>query len=143
MVLGASLSASAQACNKAAAGKSCCASKKTASVDNGTTQVASVVMEADVIASTNPNIQKRTCEKSGSVSYYEKSVCEHSGSISWDEVKFDEGSKSFTRVASASMEKDSDAPASGKACAGQKDTKACCKNKTGAKACAGQKAGAQ
>ena len=87
-----SFSLNAQTCNKSAsAGKACCASKKTASVTtSGTdTKVASVVMEADAaLEASNGNISKRTCEMSGTTSYFEKSVCSTSGKISWDEVKF-------------------------------------------------------
>ena len=141
----ASFSSNAQSCNKSAsAGKACCASKKTAAVsisDSGT-KVASVVMEADaVIAASNGSITKRTCEMSGTTAYYEKSVCATSGKVSWDEVQFDADKKVFTKVASASMEKDETGKkVETKACAGKSEGKACCK-KDGAKACAGAKEG--
>jgi len=141
-----SFSLNAQTCNKSAsAGKACCASKKTASVTtSGTdTKVASVVMEADAaLEASNGNISKRTCEMSGTTAYFEKSVCSTSGKVSWDEVKFDAETKTFTKVASASMEKDENgAKVETKACcAGKSSGKGCCK-KDGAKACAGSKAG--
>lgn len=144
-ILVASFSSNAQSCNKSAsAGKACCASKKTAAVstsDSGT-KVASVVMEADaVIAASNGSITKRTCEMSGTTAYYEKSVCATSGKVSWDEVEFDADKKVFTKVASASMEKDETGKkVETKACAGKSEGKSCCK-KDGAKACAGAKEG--
>ena len=94
-----------KACTKKAGAK-CCASKKTAAVDAKTTQVASAMTEADIAAESDENISARVCEMSGSKAYYMKSVCEKSGSVAWDEVKFDGESKKFTKVASASMEKD-------------------------------------
>lgn len=142
-VLVASLSANAQ-CNKSAStGKACCAAKKTASVStsDAQTKVASAVMEADqVMKASNGAITKRTCEISGATSYYQKSECASSGKISWEEVQFDANSKSFTKVASASMEKDANgAKVETKACAGKSEGKACCK-KDGAKSCASKKA---
>ena len=138
-VLVASFSANAQACSKAAgSGKECCASKKTAAVSKSDdTKVASVVMEADAaVAASNGNITKRTCEISGATSYYEKSVCATSGKVSWEEVKFDADKKAFTKVASASMEKDEAGnKVETKACAGKSEGKGCCK-KDGAKSCA-------
>lgn len=138
-VLVASLGVNAQACSKSA-NKSCCAKKASAAAAvNGTndTQVASVMMEADAaVAASNGNITKKTCEISGATSYYEKSVCATSGKVSWDEVKYDADKKLFTKVASASMEKDDHgAKVETKSCAGKAEGKACCK-KDGAKSCA-------
>ena len=94
-----------KACTKKAGAK-CCASKKTAAVDSKTTKVASAMTEADVIAEADENISTRVCEVSGNKAYYQKSVCEKSGSVAWEQVEFDGESKKFTKVASASMEKD-------------------------------------
>lgn len=143
-ILVASFSANAQACNKSAsAGKSCCAAKKTASAAAANdTKVASVMMEADVAAKGNENITKRTCEISGTTAYYQKSVCATSGNISWDEVQYDANTKSFTKVASASMERTEDGKkVETKSCAGKSEGKACCAKKDGAKACAGKEKG--
>lgn len=142
-VLVASFSANAQSCSKTAEGKACCASKKTANATTGTdTKVASVVMEADAaIAASNGKYTKRSCEISGTTAYYEKAVCASSGKVSWNEVQYDADKKSFTQVASASMEKDENgAKVETKACAGKADGKACCK-KDGAKACSAKKEG--
>ncbi len=144
LVLFVSFNANAQTCNKSAsAGKACCASKKSASASTDTessTKVASAVMEADAaVAASNGNITKRTCEMSGTTTYFEKSVCSTSGKVSWDEVIFDTNTKSFTKVASASMEKNENGekvPA--KACAGKSEGKACCK-KDSAKSCSSSK----
>ncbi len=142
-ILVASLSANAQCSKSASAGKACCAAKKTASVSSADnqTKVASVVMEADeAMKASKGAITKRTCEISGATSYYQKSECSTSGKISWEEVQFDTEKKSFTKVASASMEKDANGvKVEAKACAGKSEGKACCK-KDGAKACAGKKA---
>lgn len=131
-VLVCSFTANAQACNKSAsAGKACCAAKKTASVSgaNEGTKVASVVMEADAaMTAAKGSITKRTCEISGASSYYQKSECSTSGKISWEEVQFDAEKKSFTKVASASMEKDENGTkVETKACAGKSEGKSCCK----------------
>ncbi|MCB9309900.1 MAG: hypothetical protein H6567_07585 [Lewinellaceae bacterium] len=133
IVLGA-MTANAQ-CTKSAS-KACCAKKSaSANASADATDVAAYVMAADKAAEGNENIEKRVCEKSGNVSYYEKSVCPMSGNVSWNEVKFDSQTSTFTRVASASMEKEmEEAPAATtKACAGQKDGKAC--SKKDGKAC--------
>ena len=99
-----------KACTKKAGAK-CCASKKTAAVDATTTQVASTqvasaMTEADIVAEADENISTRVCDVSGAKAYYQKSVCEKSGSVAWEKVEFDGESKKFTKVASASMEKD-------------------------------------
>ncbi|MBC7884234.1 MAG: hypothetical protein H7X99_02085 [Saprospiraceae bacterium] len=139
-ILAASLSSNAQTCTKSAsAGKACCASKKMASASSSVsdTKVASAIMEVDeAIVASNGNVVKRTCEMSGTTSYFEKSVSSDSDKISWEEVKYDTDTKSFTKVASASMEKDANgAKVVTKACCAKKDGKACCAKKDGAKAC--------
>jgi len=120
-----------KACTKKAGAK-CCASKKTAAVDSKTTRVASAMTEADVAADTDESIATRVCEVSGTKAYYQKSVCEKSGAVAWDEVKFDDQSKKFTKVASASMEKDVETGEvktmkAKKEC--KKGSKACCSKK--------------
>ncbi len=143
----ASFSANAQACNKSAtAGKACCASKKSASLDASAdasaASVASIMTEADIAAKGNENITKRTCEISGTSAYYQKSVCAVSGNISWEEVQYDANTKAFTKVASASMERTEDGTkVETKACSSKKEGKACCAKKDGAKACAGKEKG--
>jgi len=96
--------AQTKACSKA--GKKCCAKKaKTESTTSvGTpTQVASAmaVSEADAMAESDENIEKRVCEKSGATSYYQKAVCEKSGKVSWGEVSFCSKSKAFKTVETA------------------------------------------
>jgi hypothetical protein len=126
-------------CNKSAS-KACCASKSAAA---STTSAVSISDVDAVIAASNGSISKRMCEHSGTVSYFEKSVCTTSGKISWDEVQFDNEKKTFTKVASASMEKDENGvKVETKACAGKAEGKACCK-KDSAKACAGSKQGSK
>jgi hypothetical protein len=126
-------------CTKTSA--ACCANKKaqTNSTTTTETKVASLslVAEAEAAAEKNENIQKRVSEKDGTITYYEKSVCEHSGSVSWNQVEYNSSEKKFTRVASASVERNT-IPADvkpTKACSAQdmkacsKEGKACCKNK--------------
>ena len=123
-------SADAQSCSKSAtAGKACCASKKSASATTGTSNTVSFE-EADAALASNENVTKRTCEISGATTYYQMAT-DAQGVVSWEEVQFDATTKSFTKVASASMEKD---PATGEV----KEAKACCSKSKGAKACAGQ-----
>ena len=64
--------------------------------------------EADVAADADANVTTRVNDESGTKSYYMKSVCEKSGAVAWDEVNFCDKSKKFTKVASASMEKDAE-----------------------------------
>lgn len=117
----------------------CCSAKKTAAVStsNDQTKVASVVLESDeVMKASNGTITKRTCEISGAVSYYQKST--NAGKTNWEEVQYDAEKKSFTKVASATMEKDANgAKVEAKACAGQGEAKSCCKS--GAKKTEGSK----
>jgi len=130
------LSANAQCSKSTASGKkaSCakaCAAKKTAQAES-TTKVASAIAEAEVAAESDESIEKRVCEKSGSVSFYQKSVCEKSGKVSWNQVEYNSDSQSFTQVASASMEKDVETGEIKKG-----DKKSC--SKSCAKKCTGEK----
>lgn len=131
-VLVASLSANAQSCNKGAAGAkmSCCASKKAAAVD---TKADANLSEADAaMAASNGTITKKTCQMSGNTTYFEKAVNAETGEESWAEVEYDSATKTFTRVASASMEKDENGnKVQTKACAGQEKGKSCCSAKKG------------
>ena len=134
MMVGVSVNAQ-KACSKKAGAK-CCAKKKAATTasDVKTTRVASAMTEADIAADSDESIATRVCEVSGKKAYYQKSVCEKSGTVAWDEVQFCDKSKKFTKVASASMEKDIETgevkseKASKKACSkGAK--KGCCAKK--------------
>ena len=130
-------SANAQACSKAAEGKACCASKKSASLSMTD---AETLAAAELAASVDASIKKNVCEKSGSVSWTQKTVCEKSGSVSWEPVQYDAATQKFTKVGSVSMEKNADGTKT-KACSGAKegascsksaDKKACCASKKGA-----------
>ncbi len=106
MMVGVAANAQTAKCAKGAK-SACCAKKASASADaTPATRVASAMTEADIAAESNENITARTCAESGSKSYYMKSVCEKSGAVAWDQVNFCDKSKKFTKVASASMEKD-------------------------------------
>jgi len=130
------VAANAQSCTKGA-NKKCCAKKATASADAQVapaTRVASAMTEADVAAEADANVTTRVCDVSGSKSYYMKSVCEKSGAVAWDQVEFCDKSKKFTKVASASMEKDVETGAvkntsAKKSCSKDGAKKACCASK--------------
>ena len=79
----------------------------TASTDaSEATKVASFLVEADALAKATEDIKREECAKSGKVAYYEKSTCAKSGKVSWEEVNYCDKSKKFTKVASASMERE-------------------------------------
>lgn len=89
---------------------------------------------AELAASVDASIKREVCEKSGTVTYYQKSVAPDTGAETWERVEFDASTKKFTKVASASMEKD---PETGEV----KTKKACCAGKAEGKACAGKAEG--
>ncbi len=125
------VASNAQSCTKGAKKKGCCAKKAALKADAATktTSVAAVLTEAKVAANANENIEARTCEKSGTTSFFEKSVCAKSGSVSWNEVKFDESDKKFTRVAAVTMEKGAKKECSkSKKCCSKADAKKCSKD---------------
>lgn len=49
-------------------------------------------------ASLDASIEKRTCEKSGKVSFVRKSVCETSGKTSYTNVEYNADTKKFVNV---------------------------------------------
>lgn len=133
-----------KACTKKEGAK-CCASKKKASAEATTatsataTRVASAMTEADIAADSDENISARVCDVSGAKTYYMKSVCEKSGAVAWDEVKFCDKSKKFTKVASASMEKDVETGEVTDMKAEKKAKKAACKKGAKSACCAKKK----
>ncbi|MBT8231058.1 MAG: hypothetical protein HKO66_09705 [Saprospiraceae bacterium] len=132
----------------ASAKKSCaktcaktCTKSKTASVDASETKVASAMSAADLVADKDENIEKRVCDITGSVAYFQKAVCAKSGSVKMTEVQFDENSNSFVNVSprdvmSAEKEakvvkaSETTTKSAKKACCASK--KASCKKKEGA-----------
>lgn len=130
--------------------KKCSAAEKAKCAKSGvkctkaeaTTQVASFMVEADALAEASEDIKREECAKSGKVAYYEKNTCAKSGKVSWEEVQYCGKSKKFTKVASASMERESMTSEVSKTV----DTKApvakakaskkgCCASKAGKKSC--------
>lgn len=105
MTLNAQTTEAKKSCSKTCA-KTCTKSAKTASVDASATQVASQMTEAEIAAEGSEDVKVKTCSVSGSKSFYQKSVCADSGNVSWDEVEYCTKSKTFTKVAAASMERD-------------------------------------
>jgi len=132
------VAANAQKCTKGAAAQ-CCSKKGAAATAEAATapatRVASAMTEADIAAEADENISTRVCEVSGTKSYYMKSVCEKSGTVSWEKADYCTKSKKFTKVASASMERDAEGTvtteakpaAKSKACT--KGAKSCCAGK--------------
>ena len=109
---------------------------------DATTKVASFVVEADALAEASTDIKREECAKSGKVAYYEKNTCAKSGKISWEEVQYCDKSKKFTKVASASMERESmtsevSKVVDTKATVATKKAKSkgCCASKSGKKSC--------
>lgn len=129
-----------KSCAKTCA-KTCTKSKASASVDSET-KVASALSAADIVADQDESIQKKVCDITGSVAYFQKSVCEKSGSVKMTEVTFDETANAFVNVSPRdvmSAEKEgtavkaasvsSDAKSKKKACCAGKKA---CKKKEGA-----------
>ncbi len=123
----------------AQAQKACCkkgdsaTAKECATKTDKTTKVASYYMEADKLAEADPAIQKRVCADTGAIGYFHKSKCEKSGKITFEEVEFNTDKKEFTRVASASMEKEIEVEAAKVDAINAKSTtakKACCSDKS-------------
>ena len=137
MFVMAGTAASAQKCTAAEKAKcakegtKCCAKTSVASADD--TKVASFLVEADALAESNENIKREQCAVSGKVAYFEKSVCEKSGNVTWEEVQYDNENKRFTKVASASVEREVEQETTP---AKKGASKACCASKSGAKSCA-------
>ncbi len=115
---------------------------KCVKADKATTQVASFMVEADALAEATDEIKREECSKSGKVAYYEKNTCSKSGKISWEEVKYCDKSKKFTKVASASMERESMSSEVSKTvdttapvAKAKSAKKGCCASKSGKKSC--------
>ena len=105
--------ATAQTCSKSK--KACsktCASKK-ASADAATATATDVAMEAsasnvlsaqaiaelaDLAAKNDETIERKECQYSGKVSYFQKSECAKSGKISMNEVKYCTESEAFVNA---------------------------------------------
>jgi hypothetical protein len=115
-------------CTKMAEGKACCASKKMTSADVSKCSNAMVASpEADAAAALNSNIQKRVCEGTNKVCYYEKSVNTETNAVTWTEVSYNAEDKKFTKVASASLERSATGEVKAATPACSKDSKkACC-----------------
>jgi hypothetical protein len=100
---------SAQTCTKAP-GKACCSKTASAAVQTeGGTQVASVIAEAEAVASTDESIIKTVNEVDGFVSFQRKSVCAMSGAVKMENVNFDPATKSFVSAEGQSVQSEVDA----------------------------------
>jgi len=130
-----------KSCSKTCA-KKCTNAKASASTDSET-KVASALSAADIAAEQDESIQKKVCDITGSVAYFQKSVCAKSGSVKMTEVHYDETANSFVNVSPRdvmSAEKEGTAVKAASVTSDAKaKTKACCKGK---KACS-KKEGAE
>ena len=111
-------------------GKVCCASKAKASA-SADTKVASAMSAADIAAEKDENIEKKVCDMTGSVSYFQKTVGD-AGTVQMTEVTFDEENSTFISTAEANTTSVKTAEKSAeigekKACA--KTGKSCCASK--------------
>lgn len=91
---------------------------------------------AQQAAEADENIVAKTCEKSGTTSYYKKSVCEKSGKVSMTAVSYDQSKGAFVAATAGKSCSKSKAACSKDKKACSKDKKACAKDK---KACAKDK----
>ncbi|MFT5801190.1 MAG: hypothetical protein ACI9VN_001399 [Patescibacteria group bacterium] len=64
---------------------------------------AKTMATATKVASLDGSIEKKVCEKSGSVSFVKKSVCEKSGNVSFSNVEYCTKSNKFVNVSPSSM----------------------------------------
>ncbi|NNE28401.1 MAG: hypothetical protein HKN16_02115 [Saprospiraceae bacterium] len=116
-------------CTKSKA--SCVKSAKvtgTASIDDA------VVAKA---ASLDETVERRVCEKSGSVSYFQNSTCPVSGKVTAKEVSYNTATGKFVNVSPEAMSKSEKKACSAKGAAKKvsgKSAKACCSGAE-AKAC--------
>lgn len=126
-----------KACTKSEA-KACAKAGVTCIImeEGSETSVASALAAADLAASTDENIEKRVCSKSGSISFFKSSTCAESGKVSKEEVLYDVKSSSFVNVSPSDMISDQEAQiiktsdetaVKSKTCA--KSGKACCASK--------------
>jgi len=102
---------------------------------------AKTMATATKVASMDDSIEKKVCEKSGSVSFVKKSVCEKSGNVSYSNVEYCTKSNKFVNVSPSKMDAkavnasmDAKKPACTKAqkAACSKSKAACSKSKTAA-----------
>jgi hypothetical protein len=124
-----------KSCSKTCA-KTCEKSKASASTDSQT-KVASALSAADIVAEQDESIQKKVCDITGSVAYFQKSVCEKSGSVKMTEVHFDEAANSFVNVPQGEMmsagKEGTAVKAASKSSDAKGQTKACCAGKKSCK----------
>ncbi len=103
------------------------------------TEVAAALASAELAAENSESIEKKVCDKTGAISFYEKSVCSKSGKVSKAEVYYDVKEASFVNVSPKdvmSAEKEAKVVKTS-----TKSAKKSC-SKSGKKCCASKKKGA-
>lgn len=133
-LLMAGVAVNAQSDAKKSCDKPCTHSEKAS-----TTEVSSETSKAMMAANNDENIEVKTCEESGNVSFYRKDVCSQSGKVSYTEVEYQEGDGTFA-VKASNEEKVNMAPAKEKSSCSP-SAKASCGSKASAKSgCCSSKA---
>ena len=132
-----------KSCSKSskACAKTCAKGKSSASVD-GDTKVASALSAADLVAEKDESIEKRVCDITGSVAYFQKATCEKSGKVTMTEVEFDEAQNVFVNVSPREMmtsEKEGTAVKAASKSADASKKKACSGSKKSCKKTCGKK----
>jgi len=135
-VLSAGMATAQDSGAKKSCSKTCAKAKASASTDSQT-KVASALSAADIVADKDESIEKKVCDVTGSVAYFQKSVCEKSGSVKMTEVQFDEKANSFVNVSPKdvmSVEAEGTAVKAASVSSDVKSTKkACCAGKKSCK----------
>lgn len=119
-----------------------CHGKKSAA----TTEVNTNDEAAAKLASMDETIERRVCEKSGNVSYWQKSTCEKSGNVSFTQVSYDASANKFVNVSPEEVHgKSSSAKsccAGGASAKGVSSKKSCSSASKGGACCSSKKASA-
>lgn len=118
--------------------KSC--NKPCSHSEKASAEVSSDASKALMAANNDENIEVKTCEESGKVSFYRKDVCENSGKVSFTEVEYQEGNGSFA-VKASNDEKMNEAPAKkSDASCSSKSAKSSCSSTSAKSGCCSSKA---
>ena len=91
-----------------------------------TEKAAATATAAAKLASMDASIEKRVCEKSGTVSYVRKSICEKSGTVSFTNVVYSPETAKFVNASPSKMAKKACSKAEKAACSKSTSKKACC-----------------
>jgi hypothetical protein len=130
----AGVAVNAQSDAKKSCDKPCTHSEKASSVE-----VSTDASTALMAANKDENIEVKTCEDSGTVSFYRKDVCAQSGKVSYTEVEYQEADGTFA-VKASNEEKVNTAPAVKKSSCSPSAKASCGSKASGDKGCCSSKA---